>query len=182
QNQTPSYKTINRFRVNPKTDALLASLFIQFHSQCLEQSLIDDTKVEANANKYTFVWKRNIQNYETKMNENSTLLYQELVKNKIVPEIKEDRDINLTQEEIDLIGTHLDKEIEDLTNQMNESKNVETRRIKRKTRTEIKKCRKRIGEYSERKNKYRYQQSILKDRNSYSKTDHDATFMRMKDD
>ncbi|PHK48468.1 transposase, partial [Staphylococcus edaphicus] len=42
--------------------------------------------------------------------------------------------------------------------------------------------RKRIGEYSERKNKYRYQQSILKDRNSYSKTDHDATFMRMKDD
>ncbi|PHK48489.1 hypothetical protein BTJ66_13320, partial [Staphylococcus edaphicus] len=72
--------------------------------------------------------------------------------------------------------------LEDLTNQMNESKNVETRRIKRKTRTEIKKCRKRIGEYSERKNKYRYQQSILKDRNSYSKTDHDATFMRMKDD
>lgn len=189
QNQIPSYKTINRFRVNPKTDALLASLFIQFHSQCLEQSLIDDksifidgTKVEANANKYTFVWKRSIQNYETKMNENSTLLYRELVKNKIVPEIKEDRDINLTQEEIDLIGTHLDKEIEDLTNQMNESKNVETRRIKRKNRTEIKKYRKRIAEYSERKNKYRYQQSILKDRNSYSKTDHDATFMRMKDD
>ena len=27
QNQTPSYKTINRFKVNPKVDALLASLF-----------------------------------------------------------------------------------------------------------------------------------------------------------
>ena len=26
----PSYKTINRFRVNPKVDALLESLFIQF--------------------------------------------------------------------------------------------------------------------------------------------------------
>ena len=25
-----------------------------------------------------------------------------------------------------------------------------------------------------------FQKSILKDRNSYSKTDHDATFMRMK--
>ncbi|HCY5661811.1 TPA: transposase, partial [Staphylococcus aureus] len=34
QNQTPSYKTINRFRVNPNTDALIESLFIQFHSQC----------------------------------------------------------------------------------------------------------------------------------------------------
>ena len=27
-----------------------------------------------------------------------------------------------------------------------------------------------------------FQKSILKDRNSYSKTDHDATFMRMKED
>ncbi|ORO01698.1 transposase, partial [Staphylococcus aureus] len=26
--QTPSYKTINRFRVNPNTDALIESLFI----------------------------------------------------------------------------------------------------------------------------------------------------------
>ncbi len=30
QNQTPSYKIINRFRVNPNTDALIESLFIQF--------------------------------------------------------------------------------------------------------------------------------------------------------
>ncbi|SQE82503.1 Mobile element protein [Staphylococcus aureus] len=29
QDQTPSYKTINRFRVNPNTDALIESLFIQ---------------------------------------------------------------------------------------------------------------------------------------------------------
>ena len=52
----------------------MSSLFIQFHGQCLEQSLIDDkslfidgAKFEANANKYTFVWKRSIQNYEIKM-------------------------------------------------------------------------------------------------------------------
>ena len=60
----PSYKTINRFRVNPKVDALLESLFIQFYSQCVKQNLIDDkaifidgTKMK-NANRYTFVWKR----------------------------------------------------------------------------------------------------------------------------
>ncbi|WP_368884308.1 transposase, partial [Staphylococcus haemolyticus] len=34
----------------------------------------------------------------------------------------------------------------------------------------------------ERKYRYEFQKSILKDRNSYSKTDHDATFMRMKED
>ena len=78
QNQTPSYKTINRFRVNPNTDALIESLFIQFHSQCLKQNLIDHnsifidgTKVEANANRYTFVWKKSIPNHESKLNENS---------------------------------------------------------------------------------------------------------------
>ncbi|KPE17457.1 transposase, partial [Staphylococcus aureus] len=39
-----------------------------------------------------------------------------------------------------------------------------------------------FDDYSERKNKYEEQKSILKDRNSFSKTDHDATFMRMKED
>ena len=43
QNQKPSYKTINRYRVNPKVDALLESFFIQFHSQCLKQNLIDES-------------------------------------------------------------------------------------------------------------------------------------------
>ena len=95
QNQKPSYKTINRFRVNPKVDALLESLFIQFHSQCLKQNLIDDqaifidgTKVEANANRYTFVWKKSIQNHESRINENSKVLYHEWMINKIISEIK----------------------------------------------------------------------------------------------
>ncbi|AVU12674.1 IS5/IS1182 family transposase [Staphylococcus aureus] len=180
QNQTPSYKTINRFRVNPNTDALIESLFIQFHSQCLKQNLIDDnsifidgTKVEANANRYTFVWKKSIQNHESKLNENSKALYRDLVEEKIIPEIKEDGDSDLTIEEIDLIGSHLDKEIEDCT---------QIRKQTRKKRTEIKKFKKKFDDYSERKSKYEEQKSILKDRNSFSKTDHDATFMRMKED
>ncbi|KKI64916.1 Phage protein [Staphylococcus cohnii subsp. cohnii] len=51
------------------------------------------------------------------MNENSKLMYNELIKNKIIPDIKQESDTNLTQEEIDLIGTHLNKEIEDLINE-----------------------------------------------------------------
>ena len=60
----PSYKTINRFRVNPKVDALLESLFIQFYSQCVKQNLIDDKAIfidgtkKLKTNRYTFVWKR----------------------------------------------------------------------------------------------------------------------------
>ena len=91
------------------------------------------------------------------MNEDSKALYHELVTNKIIPEIKEDHDNELTKEEIDLIGSHLDKEIEDLKQKYNKSMI-----ILKNTSTKIKKQK--------------------KDRNSYSKTDHDATFMRMKED
>ena len=63
--------------------------------------------------------EKSIQNHESKMNEDSKALYHELVTNKIIPEIKEDHDNELTKEEIDLIGSHLDKEIEDLNQHIN---------------------------------------------------------------
>ncbi|MFK3375217.1 transposase, partial [Staphylococcus aureus] len=42
------------------------------------------------------------QNHESKLNENSKALYRDLVEEKIIPEIKEDGDSDLTIEEIDL--------------------------------------------------------------------------------
>ena len=72
QNQKPSYKTINRFRVNPKVDALLESLFIQFHSQCLKQHLIDDQAILLMVRKLRrmpidiHLYGKSIQNHETK--------------------------------------------------------------------------------------------------------------------
>ena len=55
---------------------------------------------------------------------------------------------------------------------------LENRPVKR-TKIEVQN---KFDDYSERKSKYEGQKSILKDRNSFSKTDHDATFMRMKED
>lgn len=116
------------------------------------------------------------------MNEDSKALYKEFVKDKIIPEFQQDQDSDLTQEEIDLIGTHLNNEIEYLTKQINETDYSKIRKEKHKKRIEIKKFKKKFDDYSQRKYKYQYQKSILKNRNSYSKTNHDATFMRMKDD
>ena len=122
--------------------------------------------------------EKSIQNHESKMNEDSKALYHELVTNKIIPEIKEDHDNELTKEEIDLIGSHLDKEIEDLNQHIN---NEKTKTRNKYVSKELKsKYKKQINDYFERKYRYEFQKSILKDRNSYSKTDHDATFMRMK--
>ena len=81
-----------------------------------------------------------------------------------------------------MIGSHLGKEIEDLNQHIDNEKCTKIRKQIRLKRTKIKQYKKQINDYSGRKHKYDVQKSILKDRNSYSKTDHDATFMRMKED
>ncbi|WP_083484111.1 hypothetical protein, partial [Lactobacillus acidifarinae] len=60
----PSYRTINRFRVHPRTKTLIKRLYNLFRTQLTSLGLIDDsalyidgTKLAANANKYTFVWR-----------------------------------------------------------------------------------------------------------------------------
>jgi len=84
------------------------------------------------------VWKKSIQNYESKMNEDSKALDNELVKGKIIPKIKEVNDYELTQEEIDLICIHLDKEIKDLNNHIKHEKCTRLRKQARQKRTKIK--------------------------------------------
>ena len=81
-----------------------------------------------------------------------------------------------------MIGSHLDKEIEDLNQHINNEKCTKTRKQIRLKRTKIKNTKSKSMIIFERKYRYEFQKSILKDRNSYSKTDHDATFMRMKED
>jgi len=62
QGYEPSYRTINRFRVHPDMKELIRQCFVQFRCQLVEEKLIDQeaifidgTKIEANANKFTFV-------------------------------------------------------------------------------------------------------------------------------
>lgn len=72
QGYEPSYRTINRFRVHPEVKELIRQCFVQFRCQLVEEKLIeqeaifiDGTKIEANANKFTFVWKKAIENITT---------------------------------------------------------------------------------------------------------------------
>jgi hypothetical protein len=63
-------RTINRFRVQPEVKEIIRQCFVQFRCQWIEEKLIDQeaifidgTKIEANANKFTFVWKKSIEKY-----------------------------------------------------------------------------------------------------------------------
>ncbi len=70
----PDHSTISRFRHDYLADEVLEDLFYQqvmslYHLEEVrfENVFIDGTKLEANANKYTFVWKKTVLKNEGKM-------------------------------------------------------------------------------------------------------------------
>ncbi|MGG2111210.1 transposase [Lysinibacillus pakistanensis] len=71
--QTPDHRTINDFR-GVRMPAIMEELFEQFLLQLVEQEFvdleymfIDGTKIEANANKYSFVWGKALANHDQKL-------------------------------------------------------------------------------------------------------------------
>lgn len=80
--QKPDHNTINRFRSERLKDTL-KSIFIQVVQLLAEQGLlslkdvyVDGTKLEANANKYTFVWGNAIKSSKEKMAKQLDELWQ----------------------------------------------------------------------------------------------------------
>jgi len=80
----PDFRTVNRFRsvILRKT---IEGLFTQLVEELLnmglvdlEQYFVDGTKMEANANKYSFVWKKSTENYKVKLQENVKTLLDEV--------------------------------------------------------------------------------------------------------
>ncbi|WP_245249899.1 IS1182 family transposase, partial [Vagococcus allomyrinae] len=188
QSHYPNFRTINRFRVNPIVQPLLEECFVQFRNQLVSQELIDTdaifidgTKLEANANKYTFVWKKSINNYEKSLTKKSKELYQKMVEDEIIPALKEEED-QLTEENFSTIVQSLEQKVDELTAQIEASETTEERKTIRSERKEPRKLLKQFNDFKARKENYRAHRKQLGERNSYSKTDSDATFMRMKDD
>ncbi|NLN26355.1 MAG: IS1182 family transposase [Bacteroidetes bacterium] len=189
QGYQPSYRTINRFRVHPEMKQLLRECFVQFRCQLVQEQLIDQealfidgTKIEANANKFTFVWKKSIEKYHASLIEKSNALYDELFKNKIIPEIKKEDEEQLSIEQLSLLAEKVEEVVEDYTQKIENSDDVNERKELRSERKTPKQILKQINDWINRKRKYEKDFEIFGTRNSYSKTDHDATFMRMKDD
>lgn len=189
QGYEPSYRTINRFRVHPAVKELIRQCFVQFRCQLVQEKLIeneaifiDGTKIEANANKFTFVWKKSIEKYHNGLIEKSNQLYDELLEKEIIPEIERENEKELALEDLAQMVEKVDEVIAEYDRKIEDSSDVAERKALRTERKFPKKARKQLIDYIERKLKYQRDFEILDERNSYSKTDPDATFMRMKDD
>ena len=189
QGYEPSYRTINRFRVHPDMKELIRQCFVQFRVKLVQEKLIDQeaifidgTKIEANANKLTFVWKKSVEKHHDSLVEKSNQLYNELLENQIIPELTRENEEQLSIEELTQIAKKVEEVVEHYTQKIESSDDVSMRKQLRSERKTPKQILKQVNDWIDRKQKYEEDFEIFGTRNSYSKTDKDATFMRMKDD
>src|SRR5690554_5555498 len=141
QGYEPSYRTINRFRVQPEVKELIRQCFVQFRCQLVEEKLIeqeaifiDGTKIEANANKFTFVWKKSIEKYNKSLIEKSNLLYNELLEKEIIPEIERESNEELSLEELSQMIQEVDDVITEYDQKIEASSDASERKVLRSER------------------------------------------------
>ena len=172
----PDHATIARFRsihFSPVAEKYL-SLTVNYLMELGEiggnEIFIDGTKIEANANKYTFVWKKSVTKNQARLLEKIALLVQECVKTYDLKEIWHG----------EVKEKHLGKILKKLY-RIKDEEGIEFVHGAGHRKTQLQKHIELMEEYTARLQEYSKKLRILGSRNSYSKTDHDATFMRMKE-
>jgi len=162
----PNHREIARFRSKRLTECG-EELFYQIVKKLselgeikYEHLFVDGTKIEANANKYSFVWNKSTTKYEKRLNGKLQ---------KLIPEM-------CTRHGI-LADTP-----EELHRALEQKVTIPFVYGRGKRKSELQRDIELIRELLGRKIKYAGYQETFQGRNSFSKTDPDATFMHMKDD
>lgn len=136
-----------------------------------ETIFIDGTKIEAVANKYTFVWKKAVTKNQAKL----------LIKlADFVAECEQLYGVKIVYGNTVKIS-HV-KRLRKKLYALKKSENVVFVHGIGKRKSPLQKSIETLEDYLRRLKDYNRKIHICGERNSYSKTDHDATFMRMKED
>ncbi len=178
---TPSHTTINNVinSLSNNIDNLLLDINQEImKSDNINENVvyIDGTKIEAYANKYTFVWKKSIIKFKAKLNDK--------IKASIT-DVNHYFEIN-GYSSLPVKDEYTSKELNDIF--INLGSIITTNNIvcaygKGKRKTNVQRLFDDFEEYASKMKEYEGHLRIIGNhRNSYSKTDNDATFMRMKDD
>jgi transposase len=170
----PDHNTINRFR-SERLKGVLKEVFSQVVLLLVEQGIItlkeaylDGTKIEANANRYTFVWGRSITRNKDRIKKQLDELwsYAESVAREELENNEPDNFEKIDQESVLRTIECIDKALRG-------------KPLDKKVKQKLSYAKKNWGDNLK---KYEQQEKTLGNRKSYSKTDTDATFMRMKED
>ncbi len=183
--QIPSYRTICRFRISDELATLTTDSLSQLTQYLRQNGMIDDvsfidgTKILADANKYSFVWKKNTIRFDKMNREKLVDLLGELHEAKIVGEIPAGSE--LTPELLDIMISKVEDHLVVLNETVEATKQVSPNPAKQQRRT-VKSQKRKLDKRRDKMREHQAQQAIYGQRNSYSKTDYDATFMRVKED
>ena len=218
-NSCPDFHTINRFRgvvVKETINEIFAAVLVILEEGGyirLENYFLDGTKVEANANKYSFVWSKNTKRFKGRVQEKVDELLEQIEQLNAaedaqygtgdLPERGGDKGLDAAQLEARI--AELNERLRQMPPEeetppsppaageggesnpssptsINQAKTEKRKRHKTKTQLLAEHIRHLTKKYLPLLKRYEEQEIILGERNSYAKTDHDATFMRMKDD
>jgi transposase len=167
--QFPKYNTINNFRSlhlkNTINDLFTQVVFllVDMGYITLKEQYIDGTKLEARSNKYTFVWRKSVEKNKAKLEAKIRGILQEIETGIAYDNMPDDEP-----------PTPIDSErLRHRIAQINrENKN-------KKQQKQIKDIE---NKYIPKLEEYEQKLTTCGKRNSYSKTDPDATFLNLKED
>jgi transposase len=169
----PDHNTINRFR-SEKLNGPVREIFNQLVLLLIDQGIVslkevflDGTKIEANANRYSFVWGKSITRSRERIKKQLRELWD--YAQKVAACELENNEPDFTE----INPEKVEQAIESI------DKALKNKKIEPKIRNKITYARKnwpgKLREYDKLSLK-------MGERNSLSKTDPDATFMRLKED
>jgi transposase len=184
--QYPDFRTINDFRgvrMKEVTDTIFGEVLaylVEAEYVKLEAYFADGTKIEADANKHKVVWAKRKESYQKRVQEQIDRLLQEIEQaNEAEQGEYGEKDL---EERGGSGGGQLNAEqLEQKIAQINQ-KLKEQNRPKEETKAARAALKKLSEDCLPRLEKYEEQTETLDGRNSYSKTDPDASCMRMKED
>lgn len=177
--QKPDFATINRFRNRVKNEighifTLLVLILVEKGFVTLEVEYLDGTKIESKANKYTFVWRKIVERNREKLLEKIRVLLQQINEQMAQDKAADVDTLELTPQTL----CEISKEFKEALGSAPEAKTKEEKaaqRGKNKMFKELERHGEKLAEYNSRLEQ-------MEGRNSISKTDPSATFMRMKED
>ena len=180
--RSPSFATFGNFIRDELTTTIeqifndINAFIFETDSVDLDHTYIDGTKLEANANRYTWVWKKSCIKNTSRVFDKITLLI-EAMNHEVLGylgvkfETRDEYAIDYVEELLDKYKKLTSLDIDSFVSGKGKRKSIHQRQYQE------------LEEYLIRLKNYAKHIEICGDsRNSYAKTDHDATFMRVKRD
>ncbi len=173
----PDHNTIGRFRKHRLREAMeglfrqLVELLVKAGEIDLSTVFLDGTKIEAQANRYTFVWKKSVEKQQAKLKEKMGSEW---------PKLRERNGLHETRPD-EIQTRHVKKLLKQLKT-LAKAQGLVFVYGKGKRKQPLQRDIEMVSEWLRRMKEYQNSLHICGERGSYSKTDRDATNMHVKED